>query len=90
VETADRAAQERRPASLGVEEDEGGLGPVRRDDEARESSPRTQVQEDRRGGAVRPQAAADGDEALGVAQMGVDGAWTKEAGNPGLLEDLAE
>ena len=60
------------------------------DDEAGESAPRTQVQEDRRGGAVRPEAAADGDEPLGMAELGVDGAGTEEAGGAGLLEDLAE
>jgi hypothetical protein len=36
------------------------------------------------------QAAADGDEALGVSEVGVDGAGTEEAGGSGLLEDLAE
>jgi hypothetical protein len=90
AQTPDRLAQEGRSAALRVEEDEGDLGPPGGDDEAGESAPRTQVQEDRRGGAVRPQAPADGDETLGVAEVGVDGAGTEEAGGSGLLEDPAE
>jgi hypothetical protein len=89
-QTTDGLAPEGRSSPLGVQEDEGGLGPAGGHDEAGESAPRTQVQEDRRGGAVRPQAAADGDEALGVAEVGVDGAGAEEAGGSGLLEDLAE
>jgi hypothetical protein len=90
AETPDGVAQEGGPAALGVEEDEGGPGQVGGDDEAGESGPRAEVQEDRRGGAVRPQSAADGDKALGMAQVGVDGARAEQAGGAGLLEDLAE
>jgi hypothetical protein len=90
AQSPDRVAQEGRSPALSVEEDQGGLGPAGGDDEAGESAPRTQVQEDGRGGAVRPEAAADGDEALGVAEVGVDGAGTEEAGGPGLLEDPTE
>jgi hypothetical protein len=90
AEPADRLAQEGRPAALGIEEDQRGLGPVGGDDEAGESAPRTQVQEDRGGGAVRPQAAADGDEAHGMTEVGVDGARAEEAGRSSLLEKLAE
>jgi hypothetical protein len=90
AETPDGVAQEGGPATLGVEEDQGGVGEAAGDDEAGESAPRTEVQEDRRGGAVRPEAAADGDETLGVTEVGVDGAGTEEADGAGLLEDLTE
>jgi hypothetical protein len=86
----DGVAQEGRSAALGIEEDEGGLWPAGGDDEAGDPAPRAEVQQDRRGDAVRPKAAANGDETLGVAQVGVDGAGTEEAGGSGLLEDLAE
>ena len=87
AQTPDRVGQEGRPTALSVEEDEDGCGPLDGDDEAGEASPRAEVQEDRRGGAVRPELAADSDEALGVAEVGVDGARPEEARGPGLLED---
>jgi hypothetical protein len=90
TEAPDGVAQEGRSAALGIEEDEGGLWPAGGDDEAGDPAPRAEVQQDRRGDAVRPKAAANGDETLGVAQVGVDGAGTEEAGGSGLLEDLAE
>jgi hypothetical protein len=90
AQTADHVAQEGRATGLGVEEDQGGVGQAGGHDEAGESRPRTQVQEDWRGGAVRPEAEADGDEALGMAEVGVDGAGSEEPGGTGLLEDLAE
>jgi hypothetical protein len=90
VQPADCLAQEGRPAALSVEEDECGLRPAEGDDEPGQSAPRAEVQEDRRGGAFRPQATADGDETVGVAEVGVDRTWTQEPGRPGFLEDLAE
>jgi hypothetical protein len=90
VQTADCLAQEGRPAALGVEEDESGVRPTEGDDEPGESAPGAKVQEDRLGGAVRPQAAAHGDEPVGVAEVGVDRAGAQEPGGAGLFEDLVE
>jgi hypothetical protein len=73
AEPAHGVVQETGTAGVGVEEDHDGLGPAKGDDEAGEPAPRTEVQEDRRGGAVRPEAAGDDGEPVGVAELRVEG-----------------
>lgn len=90
TQAPDGLCQERRTASLGVQQDHRGGGPKRRHHQSGQSGPRTQVQEDWGGWGDRPEAATDGEEPFGVLEVSVNRARAEKAGSPGLLEKLLE
>jgi hypothetical protein len=88
AQTLDGAAQEVGAPGTGVEQDEGGLGPVLSHHQTGQPSARTQV--DHPGPGAGPQGPGDLGEPLGVAQLDLEWAGTQESRPPSVRQNLVQ